>query len=108
MIREFNTQTATITTTAVTSGAIGLSDVNRALFKLSTNFVGATVSWLGGESDSATFATVVDSAGAAVTTPVTTSSWHQFPSEVMGLHSVKIVAASSQTAVQTLTIATQN
>ncbi len=93
-----STGRCSFTTTTLTSSAVELhSGIAGNLF-LPAAYTGSKVTFLGSVTRDGTFAAIRDEAGTLSSIVVVTGSWHEMPSELFSMHSVKVVADTSQTA----------
>jgi len=104
-LREQQTFDVTIASGEKTSSAIQLSGFGDALFHIPSGFTTPNyVTYVGTEKYGGTYSKIVNSTPEEISTQVTSDAWHEFPSAVFGLHSVKIVASDAQSAARTIKI----
>lgn len=94
--------TSTFASGEVTGTAVDIPGFTDLLFHVPSGFVGTYVTWQG-KVDDDTFAKIVNSTPAEISTQITTEAWHECPGALLGLRSIRAIAASAQDAARTMT-----
>lgn len=108
MSRKANIQTITIDAGEQTSTVFEVHESIYGSLAIASDFTGTTANFQASSTRGGTFSDVYDADGSQVAVALSVSTWAAVPLDAMKHHTLKLVAVSSQTAAQTITVTLKN